>query len=63
MKSSATTSPVNNPTTSSTSTESKSVSDNILPRYTGQFEIKLDKEVVKKDIQKSNKNEEGVTGS
>ncbi|MEY2192655.1 PilN domain-containing protein [Neobacillus sp. BF23-41] len=59
----ATTSTVNNTTITSSGTESKSVSDNILPRYTGQFEIKLDKEVVKKNIQKSKKNEEGVTGS
>ncbi|MBT2727069.1 PilN domain-containing protein [Bacillus sp. ISL-75] len=59
----ATTSTVNNTTTTSSGTESKSVSDNILPRYTGQFEIKLDKEVVKKNIKKSNKDEEGVTGS
>ncbi|QIZ10075.1 hypothetical protein HFZ78_27970 [Priestia megaterium] len=59
----ATTSTVNNTTTTSRSTESKSVSHNILPRYTGQFEIKLDKEVVKKNIKKSTKNEKGVTGS
>jgi Tfp pilus assembly protein PilN len=59
----ATTSTVNNTTTTSSSTESKTVSDNILPRYTGQFEIKLDKEVVKKNIKKSNKDEEGVTAS
>jgi Tfp pilus assembly protein PilN len=59
----ATTSTVNNTTTTSNGTESKTVSDNILPRYTGQFEIKLDKEVVKKNIKKSNKAEEGVTGS
>ncbi|MEH7375661.1 PilN domain-containing protein [Neobacillus drentensis] len=62
-KTTATTGTVNNTTTTSSSTESKKVSDNILPRYTGQFEIKLDKEVVKKNIQKSKKNEEGVTAS
>ncbi|MGF6948248.1 Tfp pilus assembly protein PilN [Neobacillus sp. B4I6] len=58
----ATTGSVNN-TTTSNGTESKTVSDDILPRYTGQFEIKLDKEVVKKNIKKSNKDEEGVTAS
>ncbi|QCJ43625.1 hypothetical protein FAY30_17835 [Bacillus sp. S3] len=36
---------------------------NILPRYTGQFEIKLDKEFVKKNIKKSTKDEKGVAGS
>ncbi|WP_160721985.1 PilN domain-containing protein [Bacillus sp. USDA818B3_A] len=35
---------------------------NVLPRYTGQFEIKLDKEYVKKEINKS-KTDKGVTGS
>jgi len=54
---------VNNSTTTSSSKTKNTVSDNILPRYTGQFEIKLDKEVVKKNIQKSKKNEEGVTKS
>lgn len=53
----------NKSTTASSSTKSKKVSDNILPRYTGQFEIKLNKEVVKENIKKSKKNEEGVTGS
>jgi Tfp pilus assembly protein PilN len=53
----------NNSTTASSSTTSKTVNDNILPRYTGQFEIKLNKEAVKKNIKKSKKNEEGVTGS
>ncbi|MBV7505989.1 hypothetical protein KW850_12050 [Bacillus sp. sid0103] len=53
----------NKSTTASSSTKSKKVSDKILPRYTGQFEIKLNKEVVKENIKKSKKNEEGVTGS
>lgn len=50
-------------TTTSSSTVNSRVSDDILPRYTGQFEIKLNKETVKKNIMKSKKNEEGVTGS
>jgi thiol:disulfide interchange protein len=54
---------VNNSTTTSSNTTSKTESDNILPRYTGQFEIKLNKETVKKNIKKSKKKEEGVTGS
>ncbi|WP_051633423.1 PilN domain-containing protein [Bacillus sp. UNC41MFS5] len=53
----------NNSTTASSSTTSKKEKDNILPRYTGQFEIKLNKEVVKKNIKKSKNNDEGVTGS
>jgi hypothetical protein len=52
-----------NSTTTSSSTVNSTVSDDILPRYTGQFEIKLNKETVKKNIKKSKKNEEGVTGS
>ncbi len=36
---------------------------NILPRYTGQFEIKLNTEYVKKSIKKSKTDEKGVTGS
>ncbi|MDR7237402.1 PilN domain-containing protein [Neobacillus drentensis] len=54
---------VSNSTTASNSKTSKNKNDNILPRYTGQFEIKLNKEVVKKNINKSKKNEEGVTAS
>lgn len=47
----------------SNNTTSKTVDNNILPRYTGQFEIKLNKNTVKKMIKESKKNEEGVTGS
>jgi Tfp pilus assembly protein PilN len=54
---------VTNSTTAPNSITSKTENDNILPRYTGQFEIKLNKETVKKNIKKSKKNEEGVTGS
>ena len=54
---------VKNSPTASSSTPSKTVGENILPRYTGQFEIQLNKEVVKENIKKSKKNEEGVTGS
>ena len=54
---------VSSSTTASSNTTSKKKNDNILPRYTGQFEIKLNKEVVKKNINKSKKNEEGVTSS
>ena len=53
----------NNSSTVSNSTTSKKEKENILPRYTGQFEIKLNKEVVKKNIKKSKDNEEGVTES
>jgi Flp pilus assembly protein TadG len=51
-----------NAAVTSDSTTSKIVTDNILPRYTGQFEIKLNKETVKKIINESKKDEEGVTG-
>jgi Tfp pilus assembly protein PilN len=54
---------VNNSTTSSSNTTNETTSDNILPRYTGQFEVKLNKEVVKENIKKSKKKEEGVTES
>ncbi|WML25432.1 PilN domain-containing protein [Neobacillus sp. OS1-33] len=54
---------ISNSTTASNSKTSKNKNDNILPRYTGQFEIKLNKEIVKKNINKSKKNEEGVTAS
>ena len=48
-----------------TATSSTNVSENtnILPRYTGQFEIKLNKEFVKKNIKKSKKDEKGGAGS
>ena len=49
--------------TAASSTTGKKEKDNILPRYTGQFELKLNKEVVKKNTQKSKNNEEGVTKS
>jgi hypothetical protein len=48
-----------NTTQNSTSISSKSTS-NILPRYTGQFEIKFDKEAIKKILKKSKQDEEGV---
>lgn len=37
--------------------------NNILPRYTGQFEIKLNKETISKIIHKVDSKEEGGTGS
>lgn len=52
----------NNATAASTSTTSKSTS-NILPRYIGQFEIKLDKEAIKKIVKKSKQDGEGVKDS
>jgi Tfp pilus assembly protein PilN len=58
-----TTSTAANSTTTSSSTSNNTVSDDILPRYTGQFELKLNKETVKKNIKKSKKKEEGVTSS
>ncbi|MGJ7912300.1 PilN domain-containing protein [Neobacillus sp. LXY-1] len=48
-----------NSTTNKTSTTTKS---SILPRYTGQFEIKLNQTVVKEEIKKSEDSEEGGTG-
>lgn len=36
---------------------------NVLPRYSGQFEITLNKDVVKKNISKSKNAKEGVAGS
>lgn len=36
---------------------------NILPRYTGQFEVKLNKAVVKENIKKSKNDEKGAAGS
>jgi Tfp pilus assembly protein PilN len=51
-----------NSTADSTSTTNKSTS-NILPRYTGQFEIKFDKEAIKKILKKSKQDEGGVKDS
>lgn len=56
------------PTSSTTANSTTAVSDkeadkNILPRYTGQYEIVLNKDVVKKKIKEGKKDEEGVTGS
>ncbi|MEH7074211.1 hypothetical protein V7121_11800 [Neobacillus drentensis] len=50
------------PTGDLTGTTSMSTS-NILPRYTGQFEIKFDKEAIKKILKKSKQDEEGVKDS
>ncbi|WP_286229278.1 hypothetical protein [Neobacillus mesonae] len=62
--------PSQNTNTSSTtavsttnSTEKKKVNKDILPRYNGQYEIKLNKDVMKEMINKDKKTEEGVTGS
>jgi Tfp pilus assembly protein PilN len=55
------TSVTNNTTTATTSTTKKS--SNFLPRYTGQFEIKFNKEEIKKATKKSTKDGEGVKGS
>jgi Tfp pilus assembly protein PilN len=55
-----------NPTSGNTGSASQETSlpDNqYLPRYTGQFEIKLNTEEVKKKIQTSKQDGEGVTGS
>ncbi|OIK16969.1 hypothetical protein BIV60_01445 [Bacillus sp. MUM 116] len=57
-----------NSTTSNSSTSSSSAlsdkKDNkYLPRYTGQFEIKLNKDNIKEILKKSKKGKEGVTGS
>jgi len=55
---------VNNTSTAATTTKTTVSKDpNILPRYTGQFEIKLDKEFVKKNIKKNKRDEKGVAGS
>ncbi|MFK9091296.1 PilN domain-containing protein [Bacillus salipaludis] len=60
----ANTNTVNNTGTAATTTKTAtSKKSNILPRYTGQFEIKLDKEFVKDNIKKSKKDEKGVAGS
>ncbi|WHY76348.1 hypothetical protein QNH20_19805 [Neobacillus sp. WH10] len=54
----------NNPSNAAT-TSGTTVSENtnILPRYSGQFEIKLNKAFVKENIKKSKKDEKGVAGS
>lgn len=52
----------NSTTAPSNSTTSESTS-NILPRYTGQFEIKFDKEAIKKILKESKQDVEGVKGS
>ncbi|MEH7304946.1 hypothetical protein [Neobacillus drentensis] len=45
-------------------TESSDITvNNILPRYTGQFEIKFDKEAIKKVLKESKQYEGGVKGS
>lgn len=54
--------PTNNTPAASTSTVSKPTND-LLPRYTGQFEINFNKETIKEIIKKSKKDGEGVTGS
>ncbi|MFJ7727107.1 PilN domain-containing protein [Neobacillus sp. NPDC097160] len=55
---------VNNTGTAATTTKTAtSKKSNILPRYTGQFEIMLNKEFVKDNIKKSKKDEKGVAGS
>jgi len=54
----------NNPSNAATiSSTIVSENANILPRYTGQFEIKLNKEFVKENIKKSKKDEKEVAGS
>ncbi|WP_312470987.1 hypothetical protein [Neobacillus sp.] len=52
----------NNQAAASTSTVSKPT-NNYLPRYTGQFEIKFKKEAIKNSLKKSKKDGKGVTGS
>jgi Tfp pilus assembly protein PilN len=54
---------VNNNTASSPISSPIKQKSNYLPRYTGQFEIKFNKEEMKKIIQKSKKDGEGVKGS
>ncbi|GHH97184.1 hypothetical protein [Neobacillus kokaensis] len=49
--------------TTSTSTESKKINNDILPRYNGQYEIKLNKDVMKELINKDKNTVEGGTGS
>ena len=58
-----TTTNTNTSNSTTTSTNQVNKDTNILPRYTGQFEIKLNKEFVKENIKKSKKNEKGVAGS
>jgi hypothetical protein len=54
---------VNNSTTAASTSTTKKSTSMYLPRYTGQFEIKFNKEAIKKILKKSKTNEEGVTGS
>ena len=52
--------------TTSTATAQAEADSNILPRYTGSFEIQFNKEAIKKAVEDSKKDgslEEGVTGS
>jgi len=58
-----TTTNTNTSNSTTTSTNQVNKDTNILPRYTGQFEIKLNKKFVKENIKKSKKNEKGVAGS
>jgi Tfp pilus assembly protein PilN len=54
----------NNSTSSTTTANTAStVTDQYLPRYVGQFQITLNKEVIKKQTNKGTKDQEGVTGS
>ncbi|MFF2447721.1 PilN domain-containing protein [Neobacillus sp. NPDC058068] len=52
-----------NTVSNSSTTASKSSTSNYLPRYTGQFEIKFNKEEIKKILQQGKKDGEGVKGS
>ena len=54
---------VNQNIENNTISSSDSSTSNIVPRYTGQFEIKFNKEAIKKDIKNKEQNEEGVKGS
>jgi Tfp pilus assembly protein PilN len=49
--------------TSQATTGNSTTNDNLLPRYIGQFQIKLNHNFVKEQIKKSTSNQEGVTGS
>ncbi|EKN65860.1 fimbrial assembly family protein [Neobacillus bataviensis LMG 21833] len=53
----------NTSTTTTTSSTTVKKNTNILPRYTGQFEIKLNKDFAKENIQMGKKDEKGVKGS
>lgn len=54
---------VNQNIENNTMSSSDSSTSNIVPRYTGQFEIKFNKEAIKKDKKNREQNEEGVKGS